>query len=83
MDDNNLQMEQRCLERLKIMGIKIIYKRGEHLKMIPELRYHSYEERFKECGLTTPETRRLRGDHIEDLKILNRYEKIYRNIYLT
>ena len=31
-------------------------------KMIPELRDLSYEERLKECGLTTLETRRLRGD---------------------
>ena len=29
-------------------------------KMIPELRDLSYEERLKECGLTTLETRRLR-----------------------
>ena len=29
-------------------------------KMIPELRDFSYEERLKECGLTTLETRRLR-----------------------
>ena len=34
-------------------------------KMIPELRDLSYEERLKECGLTTLETRRLRGDQIE------------------
>ena len=32
--------------------------------MIPELRDLSYEERLKECGLITLETRRLR-DQIE------------------
>ena len=31
-------------------------------KMIPELRDLSYKERPKECGITTLETRRLRGD---------------------
>ena len=49
-------------------------------KMIPKLRNISYEIRLKECGLTTPETRRLR-DQIEVFKILNRYENIDRNIF--
>ena len=30
--------------------------------MIPELRYLNYEGHLKECGLTTLETRWLRGD---------------------
>ena len=34
-------------------------------KIIPELRDLSYEERLKECGLTTLETRRLRRDQTE------------------
>ena len=46
--------------------------------MIPKLRNISYEMRLKECGLTTPETRRLRGDQIEVFKILNGYENIDR-----
>ena len=52
-------------------------------KMIPELRDLSYEERLKECGLTTLETRRLRGDQIEVLKILNGYENIDRNMFFS
>ena len=52
-------------------------------KMIPKLRNISYEMRLKECGLTTLETRRLKGDQIEVFKILNRYEYIDRNIFFT
>ena len=52
-------------------------------KIIPELRNLSYEECLKECGLTTLETRRLRGGQIEVFKILNGYENIYRNVFLT
>ena len=52
-------------------------------KMIPELRDLSYEERLKECGLTTLETRRLRGDQIEVFKILNGYEIIDRNMFFS
>ena len=42
-------------------------------KITPGLRDLSYDERLKECGLTTLETRRLR-DQIEVFKILNGYE---------
>ena len=40
-------------------------------KLIPELRDLTCEERLKECGMTTLETRRLRGDQIEVFNILN------------
>ena len=50
-------------------------------KLIPGLRDLRYEERLKECGLTTLETRRLRGDQIEVLKILNSYENVDSNIF--
>ena len=50
-------------------------------KLIPGLRYLRYEERLKECELTTLETRRLRGDQIEVFKILNGYENIDSNIF--
>ena len=43
-------------------------------KLIPGLRDLRCEERLKECGLTTLETRRLRGDQIEVFKIINGYE---------
>ena len=45
-------------------------------KLIPELSDLTCEERLNECGLTTLETRRLRGDQIEVFKILNGYENI-------
>ena len=52
-------------------------------KIIPKLRNIRYEMRVKECGLTTLETTRLRGDQIEVFKILNGYENINRNIVFT
>ena len=52
-------------------------------KLIPELRDLRYEERQKECGLTTLETRRLRGDQIEVFKILNGYENIDSAAYIA
>ena len=52
-------------------------------KIIPELKDLSYEEHLKECGLTTLETRRLRGDQIEFFKKLNGYENIDRNMFVS
>ena len=52
-------------------------------KIIPKLRNNCYEMRLKGCGLTTLETRRLRGDQIKVFKILNGYENIDRNISFT
>ena len=51
--------------------------------MIQKPRNISYETRLKECGLTTLETRRLRGDQIEVLKLLNGYEHIDRHIFFS
>ena len=39
--------------------------------MIQKLRNISYEMRLRECGLTTLETRILRGDQIDVFTILN------------
>ena len=52
-------------------------------KLIPELRGLSYEERLKECGLTTLKSRRLRGDQVEVFQILNGYENIHRNMFFS
>ena len=49
--------------------------------MIPELRDLIYESCLLECGLTTMDTRRLRGYQIEVFKILNGYKDIDRNMF--
>ena len=52
-------------------------------KFIPGLRDIRYEERLKECGLTTLEMRSFRGDQIEVCKILNGYENIDSIIFFS
>ena len=47
-------------------------------KLIPGLRDLRYEERLKQYGLTTLETR---GDHIKVFKILNGYDNIDSNLF--
>ena len=51
--------------------------------MISELRHLSFESRLLQCGLTTLETRRLRGDQIEVFKIVNGYEDVNRNMFFN
>ena len=50
-------------------------------KIIPELRDLNYESHLLQRGLTTLETRRLRGDQIEVFKIVNGYEDVDRNMF--
>ena len=42
---------------------------------------HPTHNRLLQCGLTTLETRRLRGDQIEAFKIVNGYEDVDRNMF--
>ena len=73
-------MESISQERHTVDILEQIQRRAT--KLIPGLRYLRYEERLKECGLTTLETRRLRGDQIEVFNILNGYENIDSNIFV-
>ena len=59
--------------------LEIVHRRTTTL--VTKLRDISNESRLLECGLTTLETRRLRGDQIEVLKIDICYEDIDRNLY--
>ena len=59
--------------------LKLIQRRAT--KLIPGSRDLTYEERLKQCGLTTLETRRLRGDQIEVFNIINGYENIDSNLF--
>ena len=81
---SNLQMTQKYSERLQMIQINKVYrmiKDRRATKMIPEIRDLSYESRLLQCGLTTLETRRLRGDQIEVFKIANGYEDVDRNMF--
>ena len=44
--------------------------------MIPELRDLGYESGRLQCGLTTLETRRVKGDQLEVFKIKKDYEDV-------
>jgi hypothetical protein len=48
-------------------------------KMVDALRKYSYEDRLKNLGLTSLETRRLRGDLIEVFKICKGFEDVSLN----
>lgn len=52
-------------------------------KMINEIKDKTYEERLKYLGLTTLETRRLRGDLIEVFKMLKGYENVDANLFFS
>ena len=52
-------------------------------KMIQKLRNISYEMHLNECGFTTLEITKLRGDQIEVFKILKVYENIDRNSFFS
>ena len=50
-------------------------------RMIEGLKGVSYDQRLKEVGLTTLETRRLRADMIEVFKIIKGYEGLNRELF--
>ena len=60
-----IQAWQRCLR--KVIDMLDNVKRRT-TKLIPGLRYLRYEERLKECGLTTLETRRFEGESNRSFK---------------
>ena len=76
---------ENCIQAWKPYRKKDINKleriQRRAIKMMSELRDLSYESRLLQCGLTTPETRRLRGDQIEVFRIVNGYEDVDRNVF--
>ena len=70
-----------CHKKDTVDTLEYLQRRATNI--IPELRDLSYEECLKECGSTTLETRRLRGDQIEVFKMLNGYENIDRNMFFS
>ena len=51
--------------------------------LLPDLKNMSYPERLKILGLTTLESRRLRGDLIQVFKIVKGFDNIDRNIFFS
>ena len=72
------QAEKPCHKKV-IDKLERIHRRAT--KIIPELRDLNNESRLLQCGLTTLEKRRLRGDQIEVFEIVNGYEDVDRNMF--
>ena len=51
------------------------------VRMVSGLEGKTYEERLSECGLTTLEDRRMRGDMIEVFKILHGLEDVEKSTW--
>ena len=51
------------------------------VKMVSNMKGRSYEERLAEAGMTTLETRRLRGDQIQMYKIMSGKDDVNQNIW--
>jgi len=51
--------------------------------LLPDLKNMSYPEILKILGLTTLESRRLRGDLIQVFKIVKGFDNIDRNIFFS
>jgi hypothetical protein len=56
------------------VNIKMEKVQRRATRVIPELSGLSYDERLKECGLTSLEERRVRGDLIETFKLVKGLE---------
>ena len=51
-------------------------------RLISEISQLGYEERLQQCRLTTLDTRRIRGDQIEVLKIMHGYEGLNKDMFI-
>ena len=60
--------------RKDINALEKIQRRAT--KMVPKLRHLSYEDRMKNLGIISLETRRVRGDLIETFKILKELDNV-------
>ncbi len=68
------------MTRREINRLEGIQKRAT--KMVIELRGLVYEDRLKELGITSLETRRKRGDLLQIYKIMKGFEKVKIDINL-
>ena len=50
-------------------------------RLISEISQLSYEERLRQCRLTTPETRRIRGDQIEVFKVMHGFVELNKDTF--